>query len=67
MRLKPEKCTFGVINNNFLGSYLMERCIEASVDKYNEVIKMEVPTIKKGMMKLNKMIMALNKFISRSS
>jgi hypothetical protein len=67
MRLNPEKYTFAVKTGKFLGFYLTERGIEANPDKCDAVISMEAPSTKQGIMKLNGMLIALNRFISRSA
>lgn len=67
MRLNLEKCTFMVKANRFLGFYLTMRGIKVNPNKWDEVIKMEVPTMKNVLMKLNMMIKTLNSFILRST
>lgn len=67
MRFNPEKCTFGIKTCQFLGFYVTERVIEANPDECRAVLEMEPPSSKERIMKLNGMLTALNRFISRSA
>lgn len=64
MRLNLEKHVFKVRTIRFLGFYLTQRGIEANLDKCNTIIKTEIPSTKKNIMKLNVMLTALSIFIS---
>lgn len=59
LRLNPEKRTFGVPAEKFLGFYLTERGIETNPDKCRVVAEMKRPTTKKEIKKLTCMIAAL--------
>ncbi|MCI35570.1 hypothetical protein A2U01_0056791, partial [Trifolium medium] len=61
------KCSFGVKAGKFFGFYLTEKGIKANLDKCEAIIKMEKPTTKERIMKLNEMLTTLNKFISCSA
>jgi hypothetical protein len=65
MRLNPKKCTFGVKAEKFLHFYLAKRGTKANRNKCEAIIKMETPTNKETIMKLKRMLIALNKLISR--
>jgi hypothetical protein len=65
MRLNQEKCTFPVKAGKFLGFYLTERGIEANLEKCRVVREMEPASWKERIMKLNGMLTALSRFISR--
>ncbi|MCH80134.1 hypothetical protein A2U01_0000896 [Trifolium medium] len=67
MWLNPEKCTFGVKAGKFLGFYLNERDIEENPDKCDAILKMETPSSKEQIMKLNGMLTTMKRFISRSA
>jgi hypothetical protein len=67
MRLNPEKCLFGVRSGKFLGYLITRRGIEANPDQIRAFIEMPSPTTKKQIQKLNGMVAALNRFISRAS
>lgn len=53
MRLNPEKFTFGVRAEKFLGFYITEKRIELSLDKCEAVVQMNSPTSKNDMQRLN--------------
>ena len=67
MCLNPEKCTFEVKAGKFLGFYLTEKGIEANPDKCRAVLEMEPPSSTERIIKLNGMLTALSRFISRSA
>lgn len=67
MRLNPEKCTFRVRADKFLGFYLTERRIEANSYRCESGVQMSVSTSKKEVQNLNDMLTALNRFFSKSA
>ena len=50
-----------------MGFYLMERGVEANPDKFRTVLKMEPRSSKGRILKLNRMMTVLSRFISRSA
>lgn len=62
-----EKGTFGVRGIKLLGFYLIERYIEANPKKYETIVNMATPPVKKEVMNLNGMLTTINKFIFRST
>ncbi|KAL0448681.1 UNVERIFIED_CONTAM: hypothetical protein Slati_1424500 [Sesamum latifolium] len=67
MKLNPSKCTFRVPGGKFLGFIVFQRGIEANPEKIEAIIKMQSPNTIKEVQKLAGRIVALNRFISRSS
>ncbi|RDX79463.1 Retrovirus-related Pol polyprotein from transposon 17.6, partial [Mucuna pruriens] len=67
LRLNLEKCSFGVQAGRFLGYMLTERGIEANPDKCRAVINMRSPQNVKEVQQLMGKIVALSRFISRTS
>ncbi|KAK0574861.1 hypothetical protein LWI29_030216 [Acer saccharum] len=65
MRLNPTKCVFGVSSGKFLGFMVHQRGIEANPDKIRAVIDLLPPRRAKDIQKLNGMIVALSRFISK--
>ena len=65
MRLNPTKCAFGVSSGKFLGFMVNQRGIEANPDKIKAVIDLEPPRRAKDIQRLNGMIVALSRFISK--
>ena len=65
MRLNPTKCAFGVSSGKFLGFMVHQRGIEANPDKIRAVIDLLPPRKAKDIQKLNGMIVALSRFISK--
>ncbi|GAA0148957.1 hypothetical protein LIER_36835 [Lithospermum erythrorhizon] len=43
LRINPEKCSFGVISDKFLGFMISERGIEPNPDKIEAIMQMEAP------------------------
>lgn len=62
-----EKCTFRVTIVNVLDFYLTLRGIEANTYKYEVIIQMVTPTIKKKVMRMNGRLTTLKSFILKSS
>lgn len=67
MRRNPVECTFAVRAEKFMGFYLTKRGIEANPNKCEVVIQMKTQTSKKDIQKLNGMLTAMNRFISKSA
>ena len=65
MRLNPTKCAFGVSSGKFLTFMVHQRRIESNPDKIRAVIDLLPPRKAKDIQKLNGMIVALSKFISK--
>jgi len=64
LKLNPEKCVFGVEAGKFLGFMLMERGIEANLDKCAAIIAMRSPTSVKEVQQLTGWMTTLSKFVS---
>jgi hypothetical protein len=67
LKLNPEKCVFGVTKEKILGCLISAKMVEANPDKIREIREMEEPKTKKDIQKLNGLVAALNRFISRST
>ncbi|XP_019237255.1 PREDICTED: uncharacterized protein LOC109217453 [Nicotiana attenuata] len=68
MKLNPEKCAFGVASGKFLGFLVSQRGIEVNPDQIKAIDTIhKVLTSKKQVQKLTGRIVALSRFISRSS
>ena len=67
MKLKPTKCAFGVSVGKFLGFMVNSRGIEANTDKIKVVLDMHPPSNTKEIQCLTGRIVALSRFVSRSS
>ncbi|RDX67171.1 hypothetical protein CR513_53981, partial [Mucuna pruriens] len=67
LKLKPEKCSFGVQAEKFLGFMLNRRGIEANLDKCEVVINMRIPRSVKELQQLADRIITLAYFLSRSA
>ena len=67
MKLNPTKCAFGVSTGKFLG-FIVNNCeIEANPDKIRDVLDMQPPLNTKEVQCLTGRIVALSRFVSRSS
>ena len=66
MKLNPGKCTFGVTAGKFLGFMLLQRGIEANLDKIQAIIEMAPPKNVKEVQSLNGKVAALNRFVSKA-
>jgi hypothetical protein len=64
-KLNPEKCVFGVPSGKLLGFMVSHRVIEANPTKVDAIRRINRPTGKKDVMKLNGMMVALGRFISK--
>ena len=67
LRLNASKCSFGVGSEKFLGYMVIHRGIEVSRDQIRAINNMQPPRNPKEVQKLTGMIVALNRFISRSA
>lgn len=43
MKLKSEKCTFGIKDRKFLGYIVLKKDIEANLESIKEILDMEAP------------------------
>lgn len=64
MRLNPDKCTFGVQADKFVGFMLTHRGINANSDKCQAIINMKSPTSIKEVQQLTRRLAALSRFLS---
>ena len=62
-----EKCIFGVSKGKLLGCLVSARGIEANPEKIDTILNMEPPTSRKLAQRLAGRLVALNRFISRST
>ena len=67
MKLNPEKCTFGVQSGKFLGYLVSKRGIEANPSQIKAVLDIPSPKCVKDVQLLTGKIVALTRFISKSS
>lgn len=67
MKLNHEKCTFKVLLGQFLGHLVTQRRIKAHLGQIKIVLNMPHFTNIKELQRLAKQIVALNKFMSRST
>ena len=67
MKLNPTKCAFGVTSEKFLGFLISQRGIEANLEKIKAIVDLRHPNTKKEVQQLNEKIVALSRFISRST
>ena len=65
MRLNPEKCTFGIGDDKFLGFMMTHRGIEANPDKCIAILEMCNPTNIQEVQKLNGRLASLSKFLPK--
>jgi hypothetical protein len=49
LKLNPEKCVFGVKKGKFLGCLVSTKGIEANPNKIEAILRMELPSTKKGL------------------
>ena len=66
LRLNPSKCSFGVGSGKFLGYMITHRGIEVNPDQIRTVNCLQPSQNPKEFQKLTGMVVALNRFISRS-
>lgn len=67
IRLNHEKYTFKVKADKLFEFHLEEKGIKANLDKCDTIIKIETTSMKERIIRLNNMLTAFNKFISKSS
>lgn len=67
MKLNASKCSFKVSSGKFLGFLVNYRGLEANPEKTEAFKNTRAPTSIKEIQKLTRMIITLNKFISRCS
>ena len=67
MKLNPDKCAFGIVSRKFLGFMVNQRGIEANHDKIKVILDMKSPSLTKELQRLNGIIVALNRFVSKSA
>jgi len=67
LRLNASKCSFDVGSDKFLGYMVTHKGIEVSPDQIKVVNSLQPPQNPKEVQKLTGMIVALNRFISRSA
>jgi hypothetical protein len=67
LKLNPEKFVFGVKKGKFLSCLVSTKGIEANLNKIEAILRMELPSTKKGAQWLTGRLASLNRFISRSA
>src|SRR6266511_4033620 len=67
LKLKPEKCVFGVPSGKLLGFFVSHRGIEANPDKIKAIEQIQAPRTVKDVRRLTGCIAALSRFISKSA
>ena len=67
MKLNLTKCAFGVLAIKFFGFMVNSRGIEANLDKIKVVLDKHPPSNTKEIQRLTGRIVALSRFVSRSS
>ncbi|GAA0178830.1 hypothetical protein LIER_29889 [Lithospermum erythrorhizon] len=66
LKVNPEKCSFGVVSEKFMGYLISARGIEPNHDKIEALLGMKPPNRYKEVKKLTGCLVALNRFISKS-
>jgi len=64
LKLNPERCVFGVEASRFLGFLLIERGIEANLEKYAAILAMKSPVSVKEVQQLTGRMATLSRFVS---
>lgn len=67
MKLNLTKCAFGVKSGKFLGFIMHQRGIEVNPEKIGAILNMKPPANSKQLHSLNRKIVALNRFVSKSA
>ena len=67
MKLNPLKCAFGVCSSKFLGFMVTQRGIEANPVQLKAVMNSQAPITRKRVQQLTSRLVALGRFISRST
>ena len=65
MKLNPSKCAFGVSSGKFLEFMVLQRGIEANLEKVKVILEMSFPKKVKEVQSLTRRVAALNRFISK--
>jgi hypothetical protein len=65
LKLKPTKCSFGVLAEQLLGFLVSARRIEANLEKIQAVLTMGKPTKLHDVQKLAGRVAALSRFVAR--
>lgn len=66
MKLKPKKCTFGVLSGKYLGNLVFERGIEANPAKIKAIQNMAEPKSIKEVQYLAGRMALLGRFLSKA-
>ena len=66
MKLSPAKCAFGVSSRKFLGYMVLNKGIEANLEKIQAVLDMQFPKNTTQLQQLTGRIATLNQFIFQS-
>jgi len=67
MKLNPSKCAFRVSSGKFLGFMVLQRGIEANLEKVKAILEMSSSRMVKEVQSLTGRITALNRFISKAT
>ncbi|KAM1084932.1 hypothetical protein ACFX19_023574 [Malus domestica] len=67
MRLKPNKCAFGISSGKFLGFLISQRGIEVNPEKMKAILCMKEPVTSKDIQSLTGKVTALTRFISKAT
>ena len=67
MKLNPSKCAFRVSSGKFLGFMVLQRGIEANLEKVKAILEMSSSRTVKEVQSLTGRITALNRFISKAT
>lgn len=67
MKLNPAKCAFGVSTGKFLGFMVFHKRIETNLEKIIAILDMRPPYGTKEVQRLERQVVALSRFISRST
>jgi hypothetical protein len=65
LKLKPEKCVFGVRRGKVLGCLMSVKGIKANPDKINAVVNMKPLQSRKEVQRLTGRIGAMNQFMAK--
>ena len=63
MRIKPQKCVFGISSEKLLGHIISRRGVEVDPKKIKGIIKMSPPTNLKQLKNFQDKIQAIKRFI----
>src|SRR3954462_2027762 len=67
LKLKPEKCVFGIPSGKLLGFFVSQHGIEANTDKIKAIEQIEAPKRIKDVRRLAGCVAAMGRFISKSA